>query len=252
VLAAVVAIAASGLLSSSCYTQGETTCGQEEEPLVPLRGKIVGEIDVVVGKEPDGKDKIETRTVPQEGSLVFVELCGRYTGNPDPSKAHPNYRHGAVTRADGTFEVLVPRGPAGLHTFKDGYQYGTVPVADTAAPVPEFRETLRRGKSAPVLSDFKVTPAEASPGQMLRFSVNAKAAPRDPMSEEVIVLEPTSGTARAFAPPRRGMPGHSYPDGVWTTSMAAPAKPGTYTFLVQSTSEGCVVSNRLPIDVVVR
>ena len=267
---------AAGIASwSSCYTQGETTCDQEGSPLAPLRGKVTGEAlvrddagnpvrddagDVIpiyvtdpAGnpiKDPGGNPIIQR--VPQANTTVVVELCGIYTGNPDPSKGHPNYRHGTVTRDDGTFEVMVPRGKVGIHTFKDGWFYGRTEVEDSTQPVPEFTELAARKSKAPVLSNFTVTPLEARPGQELAFTVETRAALPDPMSEEVVVIDMTTHAARAFTPPRRGVPKKGWPDGKWTAAMPAPSAPGRYSYIAHSTSEHCVSSNRLTVEVVVR
>lgn len=270
--------------SSSCYTQGETTCGQESAPLAPLRGRLTGDVlvtddagvpilddagfvipalelaeDGTPRTNPQG-DPIIKRG-PQAGSTVIVELCALYSENPDPSKAHPNYRYATVTREDGTFEVMVPQGKVGIHTFKNGWFYGRVEVDDAPdrfIETPFFVEAAARSSKAPTLSSFKVSPAEAAPGQTLSFSVDTRRAGTDPMSEEVVVYEPTTSVARAFTPPGRGAPQREvggkagWPDGTWTATMPAPSRPGTYTFYAHSTSEHCVSSNKLGISVLVR
>ena len=272
----VLLVAAASL--PSCFSQGETTCGQENEPLAPLRGRLIG--DVLVRDDAgnavrddagdvipvyamddagapvlDGAGNPVIRRGPQPGSTVFVELCGIYSANPDPAKGHPNYRYGAITREDGTFELMVPRGKVGLHTFNDGWFYGRTEIEDAPVRVaerPEFVEAAARRSPGPVLSQFAVRPAQATAGQELSFSVQAKSAGRDPMSEEVVLFETRSGAARALAPPRRGVPKKGWPDGRWTATMSAPREPGRYTYIVQSTSEFCVSSNRLSLDVVVQ
>jgi len=269
------ALAATGFAMPACYTQGETTCGQENEPLAPLRGRILGDVlvrddagnairddagDVIpvfardssgaVVLDPAGNPVIER--APQAGSAVFIELCGIYSANPDPAKGHPNYRYGAITRADGTFELMVPRGKVGLHSFKEGWFYGRIEVEDAPERVAEFVEAAARRSPPPVLSNFRVAPAEARPKETLSFTLDVQATGRDPMSEEVVLFETSSNAARALAPPRRGIPKVGWPSGRWTATMPAPNAPGRYTYVVQSTSEFCVSSNRLSLEVVVR
>lgn len=229
-------VVAIGLGSASCFTQGETTCGQEDSAVAPLRGRV-----------------IDTSGAPLGGSLVFVELCRLYSENPDPSKGHPNYRYGTVARQDGTYEIDVPKGAAGLHTFLPGYQYGASVVDDTAASGIETRVEPLGDKKPPIINDFTVTPAEVTPGQELRITADVKAAtPKDPLSEEVLVLEETTRVARALDPPRRGIPGKAYPDGLWSTTLSAPTTPGTYTYRFGITTEGCATGETPSRTVTVR
>lgn len=271
--------------SSSCYTQGETTCGQESAPLAPLRGKLTGDrlvtddagnpvlddagfvIPEFEKDEDGGQRKNEQgdpiiKKGPQAGSTVAVELCDLYSENPDPAKAHPNYRYATVTREDGTFELMVPQGKVGVHTFKQGWFYGRIVVPDAPdrfVESPRFVEAAALNSKPPVLSNFKVTPTEAKPGETLSFAVDTRRAGKDPMSEELIVFEPQTTVSRAFAPPGRGAPLREvgaqkagWPDGTWTATMPAPSRPGEYTFFAHSTSEHCVSSNRVALQIVVR
>ena len=234
---AFVAVAV-GLSSVSCFTQGETTCGQEDSASAPMRGHVV---------DKDG--------APLGGSLVFIELCRLYSDNPDPSKGHPNYRYGTVAKQDGSFELMVPRGSAGIHTFQPGYQYGFASVDDTTASgIEPFPRVEKLGdKKGPVTTDFTVTPTDASPGQPLRISVNVKApSPKDPLSEEVLVLEERTAVARALDPPRRGVQGKGYPDGLWSTTLNAPSAPGTYVYRLGVTTEGCATGDTPSQEITVR
>ena len=228
-------------VSSSCYTQGETTCGQEDEPVAPLRGKVV---DSASGQ-------------PLEGSLVFVELCKLYSVNPNPGKGHPNYRYGAIAAKDGSFEVAVPKGKVGLHTFLPGYRYGSLEVADSTAPDVVVRTAaLLPGDPRPKVADFLPSAREVKPGESISFAVQVTASsPRDPISEEVLLLEPSTQVARAFDPPfRRGNDGFGvgFPSGKWSVTMNAPSQPGTYTYRFGMTSEQCIVSELLQTEITVR
>lgn len=228
-----------GLGSVSCYTQDPIPCAGESAPRTAFKGRVV-----------DGKNNDK----PLAGSLVFVELCGLYTENPDPSKGHPNYRFGTIVNDDGTFTVDVPKGAAGIHTFLPGYRYGFMPIEDTGAAGLVLRvEPLLPADQRPVVSDFKVTATSVAPGQEITFSVNVRAAtPKDPLSEEVLLVEKTTSVARALDPPSRGVEGKAYPDGVWSTKLAAPTMPGTFTYHVGATTEGCIVGENLTLDVVVK
>ena len=235
---ALVGAGVTGLASVSCYTQDPIPCAGESAPRTAFRGRVV-----------DGKTG-----APLKGSLVFVELCGLYTENPDPSKGHPNYRFGTIVGDDGKFTVDVPKGAAGIHTFLPGYRYGFMPIDDTGASGLELKvEPLLPADQRPVLSDFKATATAVAPGQEITFSVTVRAAtPKDPLSEEVLLVEPTTSVARALDPPSRGVEGKAYPDGVWSTKLAAPTTPGTFTYHVGATTEGCIVGENLTLEVVVR
>ena len=226
--------------STSCYTQGETTCGQESEALAPLRGKVV---------DVDGK--------PIAGSLVFVELCGLYTANPNKALAHPNYRYGAIAGADGSFEVSVPRGPVGLHTFKPGFRYGSLEVADSTAPDVLVRTAaLLPNDPVPKVAGFESTAPSVAPRAEIPFRAQVTASsPKDPISEEVLVLDPRTGVARAFNPPFRRTNDAflaGFPSGTWTAAMPAPAAPGEYEYIFGFTSEHCIVGDIMTTRVTVR
>lgn len=234
------------MTSGSCFTQGDTTCGQESAARALIRGKIVN----ANPSSPSSAGK----TVG--GSLVFIELCRLYSENPDPAKGHPNYRYGTIAAADGSWEVEIPKGTVGVHTFAVGFSYGAYVYDDsTAAPTSQERrvEPLDQAILTPKLSDFKVEPSVVAPGGKLRFSVNARAAgPKQPLSEEIVILENTTKVARALDPPRRGVVGVGYPDGLWSTTIEAPLNPGKYTYHIGLTSEGCVNGNQLTLEITVQ
>ena len=188
---------------------------------------------------------------PLGGSLVFVELCELYSFNPNKAEAHPNYRYGTIAAPDGTFEVMVPKGPVGLHTFKEGYRYGSLKVEDSTATGLVVRTSaLLAGDERPTASGFRVDTTVAKPGQLLSFAVDVKAAPKDPMSEEVLVLETKTKDARAFKPPFRRTNDAflaGFPSGRWTASFEAPTAPGTYEYVFGYTSEHCIVGDGIGV-----
>ncbi len=227
------------LSSSACFSPGQTTCNQESEPLEPLRGTVR---DARTGE-------------PLAGSIVMVELCKLYSENPDPSKAHPNYRYSAMTGGDGTFSVQVPRGPVGLHTFQVGYRYGFVDIkADAPRTDIQVRaEPLLPADKIPSLKNFVVSPASVVPGAKVRFSLEVTAGTaKDPLSDEVVLAEPSRSFGRAMTPPSRGLRGKAFPDGLWTLDVEAPTIPGKYTYMASATSEGCVTGARPLVELVVR
>jgi hypothetical protein len=278
-------VALSALLSASCYPSSVTTCGQEDEPLVVLRGTTR-----------------DARTqAPLANVHVFAEVCGRYTENPNPAVGHPNYRYGGVSDKAGNYEFLVPNGPVGLHSFKPYYQYGTVltevisgpvnvpmePNPDRPDPVPVEGTTAecltlaeRCGKCAlgplhtsclevvkannavacttdaadkkyeactgrtavarPVLSAFAAKVTTVAPGAPVQFTLTARADRKDPLSEEVLLLQPDTQVARAFDPPVRGIQAIGFANGTWKLTVPAPSKPGIYKYFASVSSEQCV------------
>ncbi len=228
-------------LLGSCYTQGETTCRQEDSPLAPLRGKVVD----------------SNTSAPLGGSLVFVELCDLYSDNPDKAQAHPNYRYGAIADANGDFEVSVPRGTVGLHTFLPGYRYGSLRVADsTAAGLVVRTAPLLPADPRPKVANFVASRATVAPGEDISFRVDVTASsPKDPVSEEVLLVEPTTSMARAFNPPFRRTNdafASGFPSGQWTARVPAPKTAGTYRYVFGMTSENCIVSELLTAEIVVQ
>ena len=96
----------------------------------------------------------------------------------------------------------------------------------------------------PAISDFRVSASEVQAGAPISFSVNVRAVnPKDPISEEVLIVEPRTSIARALTPPRRGIQGKGFPDGLWTTTIGAPSAPGEYTYTLGVTSEQCIVGD---------
>ncbi len=232
---------------AGCGSKEPAVCSQEGSLRAPLRGNMI--INRPVSDADGGGGTVPS---PGVGSLVFVELCGLYTDNPDPSKGHPNYRYVALADEAGKFEVSVPSGPVGLHTLLDGYYYGFKAVADSTSSGIQVNASPLGLVQPPVATSFAVTPSEVGPGEPLSFSLMAQAAqPSDPLSDEVLLAEPLSGFARAFDPPSAGEPGKSFPNGRWTLTVPAPA-PGVYTYYAQAVSEGCAVSARQSVTVTVR
>jgi hypothetical protein len=76
----------------------------------------------------------------------------------------------------------------------------------------------------------------------LSARVEAADPESDPLSEQVLAVEPVSGWAGAFAPPEPGTDGAGYPNGIYGRLVAAPLTPGKYTFYLVAATRACVVS----------
>lgn len=224
---------------------------------------------------------------PLPSALVVVELGDIYVKNPDPTKFAPAYVIGTMTNERGEFDVDVPddveNGQVGIHTFSDGYRYGSLKfkLRDGNALVTTRRHflvppgqdpaTATDAEFEPTATDFLVASGGApgkeitvAPGAPLEFSVVVKAGSgplaeqHDVMSDEVLVVQPDLSWAGAMTPPPEGcattgcVQGKGFPDGKWTRAVAAPTKPGKYTYYSVTTSEKCVTSRRLTVSVTVQ
>ncbi|MEK6607558.1 MAG: hypothetical protein AABZ30_07860 [Myxococcota bacterium] len=197
------------------------------------------------------RDAWTERGVPR--ALVCVERGGLYVNNRwvdeegRTTVGNPSFAFGAIADDSGVFEVHLPGARAGLHVFADGYRYGAERVSvdgDIEATV--LLEPNLPKDSVPIVSDLILDPAMVAPGATFRLRVVVFAGSAlDPLSEEVLAIQPETHACAALDPPAPGSPGVAFPDGEWSRTLVAPSAPGQYeTFLVVST-EGCITSDRV-------
>lgn len=202
---------------------------------------------------------------PLGGSIVIVEVGGLYQPNPNPNEANPFYKVSALAAADGTFSVDLPAGGAGFHTFQNGYYYGSLGVPDVAkaaALTTVLVKPLLPLDVKPTAKNLVLTPSTVSFGGQVKLTVDvAHAQPAgdagpdagsDPLSEEIIAAETTTHWSTILKPPTPGTQGVFSPDGTYTTTFTAPTKPGTYTYSLVVSSEGCITSDRLTATLTVQ
>ncbi len=224
------------------------------------RGQDAGGTYTVRGTVTD-KDTAK----PLGGTIVIVEVGGLYQPNPVPAEANPFYKISALAAADGTFSVDIPAGAASFHTFQNGYYYGVLGLKDvaTAPPVAEVKvKPLLPLDVKPTAKNLVLTPATVAAGAQVAMSVDVTHAPNaadagadagtDPLSEEVIAAETTTNWATILKPPSFAQQGVSSPDGTYTTKFTAPSKPGTYTYSLLVSSEGCITSDRITATLTVQ
>ena len=186
--------------------------------------------------------------------LIAIEAGGIYLPNPDTSKGNPSYRYSAVTDSSGYFDVVLPCSPIdlGLHAYQDGYKYGsrTARVGEgTLVSAPP----LKAGEPTPALSGTAISPGKVAPGGVVTVETTAAAgSPTDPLSEEVLLFEPTQSWSKALDPPSAGRQGLGFPDGTWRTTFPAPAVAGMYVYYLIATSEACVGSARVALRLTVQ
>lgn len=186
--------------------------------------------------------------------LIAIEAGGIYVHNPDTSKGNPSYRYSALTDSNGYFDVILPCAPidVGLHAYQDGYKYGsrTARVGEnTLVSAPP----LKAGEQTPTLSGSTLSASTVAPGAAVTVETTAAAgSSSDPLSEEVLLFEPTLSWSKALDPPSAGRQGQGFADGKWRTTFAAPAATGTYEYLLIATSEACVGSTRVSLTLTVQ
>jgi hypothetical protein len=202
-------------------------------------------------------------------ALVAIEVGGLNRQPPDaagpdggsqPSVAiDPFYRYGTLTSDAGRFTLEVPEGELGVHVYANGFSCGVaragaidprrdaMDATDLTAivrldPLPE--DDGGSPPYAPTITGFTVSPEVVPPGAILTLAaeVAAKDPERDPLSEQVLAVEPGSGWAGILAPPLPGTPGRGYPNGIYNRLVEAPGTPGEYFYYLVAATEACVVS----------
>jgi hypothetical protein len=181
--------------------------------------------------------------VPLAGAMVSAEYGGLYVPYCDLSRGSPYYAFGAITDADGNFTMNARQGVLGFHVFATGYYYTRRPLdtrSGTSAMLPMV--PLTQPERAPVVVSAGFDKTTVAPGGTLTFSATVMAPiADDPLSDEIILIEPSSSWAVELDPPARGKP-DDFPDGVWTKTFAAPTTPGTYTYHFGTTTAYCEAS----------
>lgn len=209
-------------------------CGSKVD-LPPPRAKPI----TVTGRVVDATTGLALAHVP-----IAVEIGGHYVTNPDPSKGNPSYQRGTVTDDRGTYTLHLISGSLGFHSFLDKYHYGTQGLSadgDVQFDIPMEERTI---ESPPTLTNARLEPARVYGGGSFTIKVTAAApSPKDPLSEEVIVVEATTSMSAALDPPSPGVQGRGFPDGEWSRRLTAPSSPGTYVYYLSATTEGCIVSD---------
>jgi hypothetical protein len=215
--------------------------------LVPLAG-VVRDPDTdaalplaVVAIELGGLDQTNPAAIGPDGGTVPTLMI------------NPFYQYGTITDDAGAFSLEVPRGPVGVHVYKGGFFCGVAEASETRPGKTEVLVKLEplpvaEGGSTPakpVISGFTMSPPVVAPGDTIAMSARVEAADpeADPLSEQVVAVEPTSSWAGAFAPPEAGTQEGGFPNGIYGRLVPAPLTPGTYTFYLVAATRSCVVSD---------
>ncbi len=206
------------------------------------------------------RDQIHARVLdaasglPLENVIISGETGGIYIDNPDKTQANPAYVFGAMTDAKGTFVLPLEKGTqVGFHTFLDGYRYGALNVEGAGYAVTELTMSKKLADDlSPTLTQPTLSSSTVKRGEAITVTVIATAASQaDPLSEEIIIVEPTTHFSVAMQPPAPGGRPGAWPDGTWVATFAAPATAGKYTLHVVGTSELCVTADGLTLELTV-
>ncbi len=190
---------------------------------------------------------------PLANTAIAAEYGGLYLSYCDMAKASPYYVFGALTDATGHFELDARAGMLGFHSFATGYLYSRA-LLDTATglDVTIAMEPLRPLQPKPMVTNAafdKTTVAASGP---VTFSAEVRAAdPTEPLSDEVLLVEPTRGWSAELDPPRVGKK-DDFPNGTWRRTFNAPDKAGTYTYYFSATTATCATSDMMTFTLTVQ
>jgi hypothetical protein len=221
--------------------QAVTATVRSKALLVPFSGKVVD----------------DATSQPLASAVVTLEVGDVYVDFSDRSRPSPYYMYGGITASDGTFTVMVPNERIGIHTFTTGYLYaGKVAITDPSAPGTLVKSKAIPAQQAtykPVVTAFTATPSTVAAGTPFELSANVVKGTvgTDPLSDEILLVQPDTGFCGEMTPPAPGAR-DDYPDGRWARTVFAPAKAGTYTYWLVTTSAGCVTSDNQSLTVTVQ
>lgn len=195
------------------------------------------------------------------GAFVVAEVGGL---GPDGGTATLDtdtaIRYGNVTGAGGAFGLAVPAGTIGLRVFDPDYLESktlvmTAPSRDAApatttvslVPLPatdggKLRRPTTKGLTiSSAIGAIVVT--YVVPSEPVAFAADVAAGSTDdPLSGDVILVQPETGWAGALVPPAPAVPDGPYPNGVYSLLVAAPAAVGVYTYTLLAASKSGVTS----------
>ena len=233
----------------------EATAKEAAAASVELSGRVVaassdaGLSGAIVVLEVGGLGRASASERSADGSLLATQVNSPYI------------ERGGFTNDTGSFALQAPPGQTGLHVFAVGYaetlqSVTTLGAADAREPVARVAASLLApgadGASLPVptVSRLTATPSLVETYAAIAFAVDVAAGiPSDPLSGDVVLVEPTTEWAAALEPPVPAVPGQAYPNGDYSLLVYAPATPGAYTYTVVAASRAGVTS--APASVVV-
>src|SRR5262249_21317033 len=104
-------------------------------------------------------------------------------------------------------------------------------------------ERLPGTQAKPTVTNAGFVESTVDLGDRVTFTAQVQAGgPNDPLSDEILLVEPTPSWSVELNPPSAGKP-DNFPDGLWRRSFISPLKTGTYTYYFSATTAGCVTSD---------
>jgi hypothetical protein len=189
---------------------------------------------------------------PLAGAIVSVEHGGLYLQWCDMAHASPYYLFGALTDTNGHFEMDARQGFLGFHSFATGYYYsrGSLDAGDPG-PIVLRMEPMGPTVARPAVTGAAFDSATVGAGKPVTFSATVTSAINtDPLSDELVLVEPTNSWSRELDPPSAGKK-DDFPNGLWKLRFNAPDKPGDYMYYFSATTSQCVSTDvqKFPLKV---
>ena len=189
-------------------------------------------------------------------AVLAIEKGGLYVANADASASNPAYLYGGRADSNGQFDLTLPYDSLGIHTFMSNFEYGRMGlemVDGGLDRVVTITMAAIGARAKPTITGARAEPSTVAAGEIffVRASVAAACA-ADPLSEEILLIEPKTQFSTELDPPCGGRQGKGYPDGEYARAVRAPKSPGTYTYYLTATTEQqCVTGDVVPIVVTV-
>jgi hypothetical protein len=187
--------------------------------------------------------QVNGASVPVPHAMIAVEYGGLYIPYCDLSHASPFYVFGTVADQNGSFALDVQPGSLGFHSYANGQFYGRASLDTSKGSKVTISTAPLGAQPKPTLAKAAFDTSAVSVGATVRISAIVHAGTSsDPLSDEVVVIEPTQSWAAELDPPTGGKK-DDFSDGTWSRTFAAPAKEGKYTYWLEATSAGCATSD---------
>jgi hypothetical protein len=190
---------------------------------------------------------------PLAGAMASAEYGGLYLAYCDMARASPYYLFGAVTDANGHFEMDARAGFLGFHSFATRYFYsrGSLDTGDAGTLVLAM-EPLPASHARPTVTGAGFDTSAVAPGAPVTFSATVTTTvSTDPLSDEIVLVEPTRSWSRELDPPSAGKK-DDFPSGLWKATFSAPDKAGDYIYYFSATTSQCVTTDVQPFTLTVR
>ncbi len=182
-------------------------------------------------------------------ALIALQKLGSGTAASVPGMATDQYTLAAPVDGQGGFSIPAACGPYSVYAFAPGFVSGGV---QTFAGRSVSLGITQNDANAlvPTVVDFKAAQDPLTAGATVTFTATLEASASDPLSNQVLLINPILGRVQAFAPPAAASATGAYPNGTWTLSLVAPTSPGVYRYaLVAVSGQGLTALKYLTVNV---